>query len=80
MKDYELRKFRKDVLEKYWTDYAEKGLLCSERWEKYFSDILPEELKNSKGVSRQYYEKDVDYYRTFISNLLLQEKRMSENG
>ena len=29
------------------------------------------ELKNSSGSSRDYYEKDVEYYRNFIHNLLL---------
>lgn len=29
------------------------------------------ELKNSSGSSREFYEKDVEYYRNFIQNLLL---------
>ncbi len=30
------------------------------------------ELKNSFGSSREFYQKDVEYYRTFIQNLLTQ--------
>ncbi len=30
------------------------------------------ELKNSSGSSREFYSKDVEYYRTFIQNLLAQ--------
>jgi len=32
------------------------------------------ELKGSTGSSRQFYEKDVEYYRTFIQNLLAQSQ------
>ena len=32
------------------------------------------ELKNSFGSSRNFYEKDVEYYRTFIQNLLSQRQ------
>lgn len=32
------------------------------------------ELKGSKGSSRTFYEKDVEYYRAFIQNLLAQSK------
>ncbi|HKI79317.1 MAG TPA: PrsW family intramembrane metalloprotease [Ignavibacteriaceae bacterium] len=38
------------------------------------------EFKKSKGVSRQFYERDIEYYRNFISNLLLQEKKVKGNG
>ena len=30
------------------------------------------ELKNSSGSSREFYNKDIEYYRTFIQNLLAQ--------
>ncbi len=32
------------------------------------------ELKNSSGSSRKFYEKDIEYYRNFIHNLLLQSQ------
>ncbi len=37
------------------------------------------QLQNSKGMSKIYYEKDVEYYRNFISNLL-SSRTDSANG
>jgi protease PrsW len=38
------------------------------------------EMKNSSGSSREFYEKDVEYYRNFIKNLLLHsELNTNEN-
>jgi len=37
------------------------------------------QYKNSKGVSKLYYEKDIKYYRNFISKLLLVNNTLKEN-
>ena len=34
------------------------------------------ELRKSKGESRTYYEKDIEYYRDFISNLLSKQSQV----
>ena len=38
------------------------------------------ELRKSKGKSRSYYEKDVEYYRDFISNLLSKQNLINDYG
>jgi protease PrsW len=36
------------------------------------------QLRNSKGMSREYYQRDVEYYRQFIANLILSTKNLDQ--
>ncbi len=59
-----------------WIDESIRKLYISAATTLAFRKV---QLQNSKGMSKIYYEKDVEYFRNFISNLLSSRKETAKD-